>query len=207
MVWKLALGLALVSLSPTTCAVLPIAVRLPAHFARGSHRRGDSRIRVSARGLVDRHDRARMDDEPVQLHGRLGRPRRADGGHGFGLSRSPGSIGLDALAQGCAALASGALGFLAYNFPPARAFMGDAGSIPLGFLAGALGLHGIAAGAWPFGSQLLVFSPFMRRCERDDRAAHAAPAALLDRATARIATSGSCLPDGAARGWRSQRTP
>jgi UDP-N-acetylmuramyl pentapeptide phosphotransferase/UDP-N-acetylglucosamine-1-phosphate transferase len=45
------------------------------------------------------------------------------------------------------------------NFPPARIFMGDAGSIPLGFLAAALGLHGIVAGAWPGWFPLLVFSP------------------------------------------------
>jgi len=34
------------------------------------------------------------------------------------------------------------LGFLYYNFYPAQVFMGDAGSIPLGFLAAAMGLWG-----------------------------------------------------------------
>jgi UDP-GlcNAc:undecaprenyl-phosphate GlcNAc-1-phosphate transferase len=33
-------------------------------------------------------------------------------------------------------LAGAALGFLLFNFPPARIFMGDAGSLPLGFLLG-----------------------------------------------------------------------
>ncbi len=61
----------------------------------------------------------------------------------------------------CAALASAASGFLLHNFPPARAFLGDCGSIPLGFLAGALGLHGVLAGAWPLWFPLLVFSPFV----------------------------------------------
>jgi UDP-N-acetylmuramyl pentapeptide phosphotransferase/UDP-N-acetylglucosamine-1-phosphate transferase len=40
-------------------------------------------------------------------------------------------------------------------------FLGDAGSIPLGFLAGALGLHGFHSGAWPAWFPLLVFSPFI----------------------------------------------
>jgi UDP-N-acetylmuramyl pentapeptide phosphotransferase/UDP-N-acetylglucosamine-1-phosphate transferase len=67
----------------------------------------------------------------------------------------------DALALTCAAIASAAAGFLAHNFPPARAFLGDCGSIPLGFLAGALGVHGALAGAWPVWFPLLAFSPFV----------------------------------------------
>jgi UDP-N-acetylmuramyl pentapeptide phosphotransferase/UDP-N-acetylglucosamine-1-phosphate transferase len=39
--------------------------------------------------------------------------------------------------------------------------MGDAGSIPLGFLAGGLGLQGWQAGAWPAWFPVLVFSPFV----------------------------------------------
>lgn len=65
------------------------------------------------------------------------------------------------LAWASAALAAAACGFLAHNFPPARVFMGDAGSIPLGFLAGALGLLGVAAGAWEWWFPVLVFSPFI----------------------------------------------
>ena len=65
------------------------------------------------------------------------------------------------LAVACAALASASAGFLAWNFPPARVFLGDAGSIPLGFLAGALGLSGFLAGAWPSWFPVLVFSPFI----------------------------------------------
>ncbi len=34
------------------------------------------------------------------------------------------------------------LGFLMFNFPPARLFMGDVGSAPLGYLAGGLTLWG-----------------------------------------------------------------
>ena len=54
-----------------------------------------------------------------------------------------------------------ALGFLYYNFYPAKVFMGDAGSIPLGFLAAAMGLWGWQLGCWPAWFPPLVFSPFV----------------------------------------------
>ncbi len=60
-----------------------------------------------------------------------------------------------------AALSSASVGFLVHNFPPARTFLGDSGSIPLGFLAGALGIYGGYAGAWPWFFPLVVFSPFI----------------------------------------------
>jgi UDP-GlcNAc:undecaprenyl-phosphate/decaprenyl-phosphate GlcNAc-1-phosphate transferase len=66
-----------------------------------------------------------------------------------------------ALAAFCAAIAAAATAFLRFNFPPARLFMGDAGSIPLGFLAAALGILGARQGVWPWGFPLLVFSPFI----------------------------------------------
>ena len=59
------------------------------------------------------------------------------------------------------AIASASAGFLLHNFPPARVFMGDAGSIPLGFLAAALGVQGFASGAWDVAFPVLVFSPFI----------------------------------------------
>jgi UDP-N-acetylmuramyl pentapeptide phosphotransferase/UDP-N-acetylglucosamine-1-phosphate transferase len=65
------------------------------------------------------------------------------------------------LAAFCAAIAAAALAFLRFNFPPARVFMGDAGSIPLGFLAAALGIMGAMQGIWPWLFPLLVFSPFI----------------------------------------------
>jgi UDP-N-acetylmuramyl pentapeptide phosphotransferase/UDP-N-acetylglucosamine-1-phosphate transferase len=65
------------------------------------------------------------------------------------------------LAMACGALASASLAFLLHNFPPARVFLGDAGSIPLGFLAGILGIYGTLEGAWPLWLPLLVFSPFI----------------------------------------------
>ncbi|MBK6980290.1 MAG: glycosyltransferase family 4 protein [Betaproteobacteria bacterium] len=66
-----------------------------------------------------------------------------------------------ALAFASIALSAGAAGFLAFNFPPARVFLGDAGSVPLGFLAGALGWLGAERGAWPAWFPALVFSPFI----------------------------------------------
>lgn len=58
-------------------------------------------------------------------------------------------------------VAAAALGFLHFNFPKARIFMGDVGSIPLGFLVAALGLQGWQLGCWPAWFPLLVFSPFI----------------------------------------------
>lgn len=58
-------------------------------------------------------------------------------------------------------IGAAALGFLYHNFYPARVFMGDAGSIPLGFLAAAFGVWGWLQGYWPFWFPVLVFSPFV----------------------------------------------
>ncbi|MFP3565454.1 MraY family glycosyltransferase [Paraburkholderia sp. SIMBA_030] len=60
-----------------------------------------------------------------------------------------------------AAVAGAAAGFLLFNFHPAKIFLGDAGSIPLGFLAGALGYWGWSDGVWPVWFPALVFSPFI----------------------------------------------
>lgn len=59
------------------------------------------------------------------------------------------------------AIAGAALGFLALNFHPARIFLGDVGSIPLGFLAGALGFWGWRHDAWPVWFPALAFAPFI----------------------------------------------
>ena len=58
-------------------------------------------------------------------------------------------------------ISAAALAFLAFNFSPARVFLGDAGSVPLGFLAALLGITGIAKGLWPIWFPFLVFSPFV----------------------------------------------
>ncbi|HWT39004.1 MAG TPA: glycosyltransferase family 4 protein [Paraburkholderia sp.] len=65
------------------------------------------------------------------------------------------------LALASLAVAGAALGFLFFNFHPARIFLGDAGSISLGYLAGALGYWGWRGGAWPVWFPALVFAPFI----------------------------------------------
>lgn len=58
-------------------------------------------------------------------------------------------------------VAMGALGFLIHNFPPARIFMGDAGSITLGFLAGTLMILGVRDGIFELWVPIMIFSPFI----------------------------------------------
>jgi UDP-N-acetylmuramyl pentapeptide phosphotransferase/UDP-N-acetylglucosamine-1-phosphate transferase len=69
--------------------------------------------------------------------------------------------GGEGIAVLCAALAAAAAGFLVFNFPPARLFMGDVGAVPIGFLAGTLGVYGWSRGYWPLWFPLLVFAPFV----------------------------------------------
>ncbi len=58
-------------------------------------------------------------------------------------------------------VAMSALGFLLHNFPPARIFMGDAGSITLGFLAGTLMLLGVRERVFEIWVPIMIFSPFI----------------------------------------------
>jgi UDP-N-acetylmuramyl pentapeptide phosphotransferase/UDP-N-acetylglucosamine-1-phosphate transferase len=60
------------------------------------------------------------------------------------------------------AVAAGAsLGFLPWNFPKARIFMGDAGSVPLGFLLILCAVMSSKSGALPFPASILLLGPFM----------------------------------------------
>lgn len=58
-------------------------------------------------------------------------------------------------------VAAAAAGFLLFNFPPARIFMGDTGSSVLGLLAGSLSLWGVIDKVFPFWLAILTFSPFI----------------------------------------------
>lgn len=90
-----------------------------------------------------------------------------------GLAGSQGVVGFSAYAAGFAmsgdfvlaawsgAAAAACAGFLWFNWPPAKIFMGDVGSIPLGFLAGGLGMVGAWQGAWPSWFPLMVFALFV----------------------------------------------
>ena len=61
----------------------------------------------------------------------------------------------------CLVIASSALGFLVFNFPPAKIFMGDVGSSTLGFLVAAFSLWASRDGLFPLWVAILVFSPFI----------------------------------------------
>jgi UDP-N-acetylmuramyl pentapeptide phosphotransferase/UDP-N-acetylglucosamine-1-phosphate transferase len=71
------------------------------------------------------------------------------------------SAGHVALAALCIAVAAAAAAFLAHNFHPAKIFLGDVGSVPLGFLVGGLGVVGWRDDVWPLWFPLLVFAPFI----------------------------------------------
>ena len=71
------------------------------------------------------------------------------------------SVGALELGAACVCIAGAAAGFLLHNFPPAKVFLGDAGSVPLGFLAATLAVAGWQQQVWPIWFPLLVFSPFI----------------------------------------------
>lgn len=58
-------------------------------------------------------------------------------------------------------IAAAAAAFLLFNFHPARVFLGDIGSVPLGYLAAAFGMIGWLQGDWALWFPVLVFSPFI----------------------------------------------
>ncbi len=58
-------------------------------------------------------------------------------------------------------IAMASAGFLLFNFPPARIFMGDAGASLLGFLAAASILWANQQSVFPFWAGVLIFSPFI----------------------------------------------
>ncbi|HUQ77133.1 MAG TPA: glycosyltransferase family 4 protein, partial [Burkholderiales bacterium] len=81
---------------------------------------------------------------------------------GFGAYAAAAILaGESALGTLCLCIAAASAAFLLFNFHPARIFLGDVGSIPLGFLAGALGLAGWRYEAWPLWFPVAVFAPFI----------------------------------------------
>lgn len=80
-------------------------------------------------------------------------------------------------ATAAAIVAAAAGGFLTSNFPPARIFLGDAGSSTLGLLAAGLSLLGARRAIFPLWAAGLAFSPFIvdatwtlgRRLRRGER--------------------------------------
>lgn len=72
-----------------------------------------------------------------------------------------GQTEVDWLRLACFLLASSSMAFLLFNFSPARAFLGDAGSVPLGFAAAAIGVWGVQLDSWSPFFPLIVFFPFL----------------------------------------------
>ncbi len=81
---------------------------------------------------------------------------------GFGVMAWLGWRGGDAgFALASLMVASACAGFLLFNFPPARIFMGDAGSPVLGYLAAAFMLQAQRENLFPLWIGVLIFSPFI----------------------------------------------
>lgn len=81
---------------------------------------------------------------------------------GFGsYAVAAGISGHVLMATASMSIVAASIAFLFFNFHPAQIFMGDAGSIPLGFMVAAFGLLGWRESIWPFWFPLLVFSPFI----------------------------------------------
>lgn len=141
---------------------LPAAVRLPVHLAAGTLVAWSAMpesdgfwligLGIALAWMINLYNFMDGSDGLAGLQGCIG----------FGAMALAAHVGGDpGLACVCAALAGGALGFLCFNWPPARLFMGDAGSTSLGLLAGAVGLSGATSGLWPPSFPVLAFFPFI----------------------------------------------
>ena len=96
-------------------------------------------------------------------------------GIGLALFAVVGTGGDPALAAPAAAIAAAAIGFLVWNWAPARIFLGDVGSVPLGYLLGFLLLATAARGYWKFALILPLYFladatiTLLRRLARGER--------------------------------------
>lgn len=59
------------------------------------------------------------------------------------------------------AVAAACAGFLPLNFPPARVFMGDVASVPLGFIFASFAVYGVQTGSMSLSVSILVMSVFI----------------------------------------------
>ena len=102
---------------------------------------------------------------------------------------APQAVGMASLS---AALGAAALGFLWWNWHPARIFLGDVGSIPLGYLAAWLLIELAAAGHWPAALVLPLYFladatlTLARRLARGERVWHAHASHFYQRAARRL---------------------
>jgi UDP-GlcNAc:undecaprenyl-phosphate/decaprenyl-phosphate GlcNAc-1-phosphate transferase len=83
--------------------------------------------------------------------------------YGLALAIVSSMTGHRLLAAGSLVLAAACLGFLVHNFPPARIFMGDVGSLFIGYVLAAYAVLTTNSGVRPvpFPAVLLIFAPFM----------------------------------------------
>lgn len=58
------------------------------------------------------------------------------------------------------AIAAAAAGFLLFNVPRAKLFMGDGGSTVVGFALGAVSIYGVLVGRWEAAVPIVLFAPF-----------------------------------------------
>ncbi len=147
---------------------LPVAVRLPCHLAAAAVAVG---VALPEGGAADAGALAGAAVAFLAIAWMTNLFNFMDGADGLAGGMALigfAALGLAALGAGdgalggaCLATSAAAAGFLLFNFPPARIFLGDAGSVPLGFLAGAFGWLGAARGLWPAWFPVLVFSPFV----------------------------------------------
>lgn len=157
-----AAGLAIVSFMDDMRS-LPIYVRLPAHFAAAI-----GSVAAASWGASESMAAAVLAVLAIVWSANLfnfmdGSDGLAGGMAVIGFSVM-GAVSYETypgFSWGALAIASACVGFLALNFPPARVFMGDAGSVPLGFLAAAMGWLGVTRDLWPPWFPVLVFSPFI----------------------------------------------
>ena len=107
---------------------------------------GSAGPRPGAHGLLARRGRQRL--QPLRQHGRRGEPRWRRH-RGRRSRRSAWSAATRWLAVAAAALCGACVGFLPHNLlaSPARIFLGDGGSMPIGFAVGALVMIGAAEAA------------------------------------------------------------
>lgn len=100
-------------------------------------------------------------------------------GGGLLLIGLVGTLPLDATHGQALAIAAAAAGFLVWNWPPARIFLGDSGSVPLGYLLGWLLLSLAAGGAWQAAAILPLYYladatiTLVRRVARGEKFWHA----------------------------------
>ncbi len=111
---------------------------------------------------MHRVHRIDMAHQSLQFHGR----NRRIGRYGSGMREWVGAVllrvnGLPSYARLSWILAAASLGFLVWNWPPAKIFMGDVGSGFLGFTLGTLALFSSKAGPeliWPW---LILLAAFL----------------------------------------------